>query len=184
MAISLAAREMLLDVSFPSGGAGRGDILILFDSSSGYYAWKFARLLASERTAMLAEDFRSHSKAYVASDRLVVFTAYAPMIFVRESAQRAPDLEAAEASALREATNILADIEAGRPRDLKISLSKLGPEFFAPALSAGPGLITLAGVSREDGKWELTVEGQWREKVTLNDRYEVTGMARMADKDR
>jgi hypothetical protein len=28
------------------------------------------------------------------------------------------------------------------------------------------------------------VEGQWREKVTLNDRYEVTGMARTADKDR
>jgi hypothetical protein len=47
--------------------------------------------------------------------------------------------------------------------------------FFAPEESPGPRKAKLTGVSLQGNSWELRVEGQWKAKVMLNDKYEVIG---------
>jgi hypothetical protein len=63
-----------------------------------------------------------------------------------------------------------------------VSLSKeLGTYFTVPRDSAEPigKWPRLVDVSRRDGIWEVILEGLWREKITLNTRYEVTKFERV-----
>jgi hypothetical protein len=115
---------------------------------------------------------------------LVVFSDSPPRLFVRESFSHADSLDEAETKALREATDEL-DYDAekrgtlGSKQWTTVSLLKLTMDFFLPKYSAGPSKAKLIGVSRREGNREILIEGQWKEKVVLNDKYEIVAMERI-----
>jgi hypothetical protein len=173
--VILAGREMLLDVTYPSGRAAKGDILVLFDKATGLFLWQYHALNPREsQTPQLAARLTDTSRVYVGNDRLVVFTCRATPLYVLESSERADSLDDAEAKSLQAAREQLKEIEGnghGRAKPYEVSLP-LPRDFFAPPFSAAPGKATITEVSRKDGKWELLLVGQWKAKVILDDKYQ------------
>jgi hypothetical protein len=105
-------------------------------------------------------------------------------ISITESFEHADSLSDATVRALQSATLMLGEIERGtggayEKRFKEISLSALGPDFLSPKLSAAFGPIKLVGVSKLPSGWEILVEGQWKAKLTLNDKYELTSWVRL-----
>jgi hypothetical protein len=68
--ILVEAREMLVDVTYPSGVAAKGYLLVLRDKSSRLFLWKYWRMSRNDtpRVTML-NDFSAHSLAYQTDDR-------------------------------------------------------------------------------------------------------------------
>src|ERR1035437_6327132 len=85
----VSARDMQLDGVSPNGRAGKGSILILYDQTSGYFLWILSWAPGNKTPTMLADYMVPRSKVYVASDRINVFMAALPSIWVNESSQKA-----------------------------------------------------------------------------------------------
>ena len=115
-------------------------------------------------------------------DRLVQISPIAdPSLSILESAQRAGTLAEAEAKTLHAVAERLPSLEnsAARPDEIVIVTLPLNRDFFAPRPSAGPQWAKVFQASRTEGKWEIIVEGQWRAKVLLDDRYKVLATERL-----
>ena len=55
----------------------------------------------------------------------------------------------------------------------------LDRDFLQPKLSPKPGPLKVIGVARQRSAWEVTLKGQWTEKLTLNDKFDITNMVRL-----
>jgi hypothetical protein len=121
----------------------------------------------------------------VAADRLVYFLFGSPDLVVQESRAKANNLDAAEAKALAEAGRQgLAVLAYKRSDRVFIDLKKLLPHgvnqnFFAPPAQPINGPLKLLDVTHKGDTWELILQGQWQEKITLDDKYQVISTARI-----
>jgi hypothetical protein len=180
----LATRELMVDAAYPSGKLGRGDLFVIFDKVSGFFYWQLSNRPANDSTLRITEQFSNQGRAYVADDRIVVFLGGGLMqwaVGIRESSRRAASLEDAEDSALREAKEHMAEIEAGslwkyfKTQQVMLPLPN---DFFVPKYSPMVGTSKLIEVSRQGANWELILEGvwnrpgQWKAKVILDDKYQ------------
>jgi hypothetical protein len=128
----------------------------------------------------IARDLATNSQIYVAADRLAVFSGGTQVMFVRDSLERASSLDDAQTKAFREAEAELGSMETSPPRrHFKEVPLPLPLDFFAPKYSAAPAKSRLIGVLRQDGKWTIIVEGQWKVRITLDDKYEVISTERV-----
>jgi hypothetical protein len=176
----LAAREMLVDVIYPSGKTAKGDLFVLFDQATGLSYWQYWVVRPDSVKLRIAADFSNESRVYLAGDRLVVFLGRDQSVYIHESSRHADSLEDAESKASQEVTDRLGEIERDAlGKDERQVTLPLPREFFAPKYSAAPGRAKLTRVSRQGSSWELTVQGQWTAKVTLNEKYEVTATERV-----
>jgi hypothetical protein len=178
--VQLLARELQAQIAFPNGKTARGALLVLFDPASGYTLKQFTWLPGDQGRIPLRDNFESYSKAYLAPDRLLVFTQSSGLIYVRESKMKATSIDDAEAKALRDSTGDLDGYVAKVTAGPKISLHQhLGQEFATEPGNSMPGPVKLLGVSRRDGKWVITVSGRWKAEVTLDEKYEVVATRRL-----
>lgn len=181
--IFIAAREMLVDVihTNPNWRSGKGALVILFDSSSGYFHWSLAPVPKNEQTANMTRGYGTLARAYVAADRFVQFGFGYPDLVIKESTAKANNLDDAEAKALSEATRRL-PVRLGYKSDDRviINLVKLLPQgFAAPPGQPNLGPLKLLDVSHKGNTWEVILQGQWQHKITLNDKYQVTSTTRI-----
>jgi hypothetical protein len=174
-------RELLVDATYPSGRNGKGGVFVLFDKASGFFIWYYREIGKNEpQSPGMVETFTSDSIPYVADDRLVVFLKRDSDISVRESFERADSLDDSMSRALKSAADLLGEIERGSQgsyyKSFKdVPLTPLGRDFLGPKLSAAFGPIKLLSVSKLPSGWDILVQGQWKAKLTLNDKYETTG---------
>lgn len=179
---SLTAREMLVDVTFPNGRACRCALLILFDQPTGRYLWEFGQVMANEQTSRMTGGIGGRALIYVAPDRMVGFGYALPSLVIHESLGKASGIDEAEAKTSTEILGRLPAIQAHSTDDrVIIPIRKIVPNefFFRTPLSPMSIPIKVTDASRKANTWELILQGSWQEKVTLNDKYQVTGTARI-----
>ena len=99
---------------------------------------------------------------------------------IHESIGTARDIDDAESKAVQQVTDHLSALASTSFWNSyhKVLLNVLGREFFGPKLSAVDGPVRIEEVSRKEGSWVLTIKGQWTDKVTLNDKYEIIDVSR------
>jgi hypothetical protein len=175
----LAVREVSLEGQYPDGRPVKSGLLILFDPVSHYFAWEQA--LGWERPSGFRKGLLAASAA---GDRMTVFRVLpgSEMIYVQESTEKAHTLDDAEAKAIEAARRRL-----GTPQSRQwygwreVSLIKwLERNFFIPRYSAAPSFpIEILSVASRDGKWEVVLKAQWKERITMNDKYEVLTTTRV-----
>ena len=189
-------REILVEGSYPSGRPNRGNLLIVFDPSTGHFLWVYDIYWAPQELLRepgrlplhelrLTKSMQFDNKAlYIYKDQIVAFTVGGgPLgIYIRESAETAKDLNDAENRSVRKATAELAAFEEDRMHGWrKVELSKhFGQDFLSQ--KNGPsgivGLPRLFDVARDDN-WEIVLKGNWKAKITVNDKYDVVKVERV-----
>jgi hypothetical protein len=180
--IVIAARETLVDVTYTDGRPRKGALMVLFDPASGRYLWEFGPVPLTDKTASHMSGYGTTAHVYVAGDRLVHFAFGHPYLMVHESPAKGNGIDDAEAKALAEATGRLPSKLTGKTDDrVIINLGMLLPrEFFlACPLCSGPGPVKITAISHKGNTWEITLQGPWQEKITLNQKYAVTAIARI-----
>ena len=179
--VAIIAREMLTDVSYTDGRPRRGALLILFDPSSGRYIWEFGPVPVTDKTANHTSGYGTIALAHVANDRLVHFAFGYPNLVAHESLTKANGIDDAELKALAEATGRLPAKLTGQADDrVMTNLGKLLPHgFFTPGSSQIPGPVRIVDITHHGNTWELILQGQWQEKITLDDQYRVTATSRL-----
>ena len=185
----LPARELLIEGAYPDGTPLRGNLFIVFDPSSGYYIWtchsygapaehrRTPGRLPEHRLFILNQRnrFPGEAAVYVDRNQMVAFEAVVHSMLIQESTRTASHMDDAEAKALQSAMAQLGILQHDTTFGSKrISLlEKLGNAFFTPKDSPLPGGFLVKSVSRKELKWEVEIEGQWRERLTLDDSGQV-----------
>ena len=105
--VSIALREMHVDISYSDGKARKGALMVLFDPSSGRYLWEFGQVPMNQQRTTISSGYGSVGIAYLASDRIVNFGFRPPFLVAHESYGRASGIDDAETKALAEATGLL-----------------------------------------------------------------------------
>jgi hypothetical protein len=182
--VEIQASSVIVDARMPSGRRDRGELVVLFDTASGFFQWLFATSVADNpaESAYQAGFARGQMTAYVDQDGLSVFgtSTAPPHLAVRQSRTRAQNVNDAEAQSLQDASGRLADYERGDHADWSmISLLPLGMEFVTPSQRPVRTPIKILQVVKQDGNWEVIIQSQWKEKIILNDKFELIGMTRM-----
>lgn len=184
--IFVTARKLLLDVALPKWPSGKGLLFVLFDSSSGYFLWSLGRVPKTQQTAGTLDGSWTRSRFYIAADRLVYFFFGQSDLLIMESRAKANNLNDAEGRALSEAARrdpvTLGSYKS--PDRVWINIGKLLPRdgwrnFCAPPDQPICGPMKLVDVIHKGNTWEVIVEGQWQQKFTLDDKYQVTATARI-----
>ncbi len=177
---TLAAREMLVDVTDPDGRKRKGAILILFHSPTGYFSWGFVPMMESEQIPRTTSGHGFLSFAYVAPGKLIMFSYGHPDLVIHESSAKADSLDDAESKAFREANTKSLTISLRNTDRVIIPLGKvLARGFSLPKGSVILGPLRIVDVTHKGNTWEVILKGQWQEKITLNEKYEITGHARI-----
>ncbi len=179
--VVLAAREMLVDLKMPSGRVGKGGFLILFDPTGGYYFWSLDWDPSNHSMRSMIDNIRT--RPYVARDRLAIIYVVLHSVVVQESTRKAATMDAAEAKSLEEAKAQLGDFETPTKvwatyRQISL-IQAIGDDFLAPPMSSIFGPVTILNIVQQEGKWHITLEGQWKAELILNDKYEVVDKQRL-----
>ena len=155
--------------------------MILYHAESGYFYWSFAPVPKTQLTPRMTSAFERVARAHVATGKLVLISIAYTDLIVSESIGKANSIDDAENKAFQEAPSRVAAFEAN-PRTglLIISIWKVLPrDFFIAPGHAQAGPVNMLDLTHKGNTWEVTIEGQWKEKITLNEKYELTGHARV-----
>lgn len=170
-----SAREMRVDLDFPSGKSAKGTLSIFFEPSTGYF-FRFFQWDASDYPkGMLADATLAATWLGVSADRLLIFTHTSPLLIIRESSDKAGSIGEAESNSLAWAARHLVDIESWTKeyRTRYVDLRGLADlPGFLPLNYQSPGVpISILDIVWARGSWELTVQSQWKAKVLLEEKF-------------
>ena len=183
----LPAREILVEGKYPDGKPALGNLLILFDPASSRFLWSCHTFwaptglrgvhgpLPPHKLHLMGSLQNGQAAVYADMEHLTVFWFSLNVeVYVRESSGKADSLNDAEKQALQEATNLLSILENNQMYGWKtVSLSKeLGRDFTSPKDSVLPGSARFFGVARKDDHWQIILKGQWKEQITLDDKFD------------
>lgn len=163
----LIVREVRTDVILPGGKRHIGSLVVFFDAQTGYCLSRFASQPEKSGPLALRDVIIADSIAYVAADRLALFTVFASGLYISESSGRASSLDDAQKKGVAEAKGALDDIEKGRQRGRSLSLWAIGQDFVTPPGDSFARPIKILSVAQKDGLWEVTLKGQWTARVTI-----------------
>jgi hypothetical protein len=174
-------RETLVEGKRADGSSARGRLIVIFDPSTRLFVWDYLALPPEVGRLTLAKEIESGGLlVYAGRERLVIFMTQALEIDIWEAREKADSADDAEGRALKRAGE---QLEApgynplfGR---LRISLQKdLGNAFILKALEPTFTPAKFVDISHKDGTWEIILEDQWKERITLNDKFELLGHKR------
>jgi hypothetical protein len=186
----ISGREAIIDVKSSNPNFQRADFVVLYDKRTSCFIWHLTPIFPRDTPSL--SYWRSFSKglfAYAGDQRIVLFSLSSPRIVVLASASTAESFDEAEQRSLVAARALLA--EMSRPpepglrerEDLKrlifISFADLGQDFFAPPLSVVNGPLEILSVARRDDKWEVTIRGQWTERLIINSDFKIASKERI-----
>jgi hypothetical protein len=183
------ARRLILQGHQSDGRGAECNLLLLFDPRSGGFFWWCPLTSPSESPKLgnFAAVQLGMISAYVAPDRIVGVLAYGgpPDIYIKEFTTKAHSMDDAEAKAIRELSEQM-DVIRSNPWSgwTKTPLiDELGGpikarDFLAPKFSAEWGRIKIIDISHVEGSWQITLEGQWIEKLYLNEKFEFIKLER------
>ena len=158
----LAAREIRLDLDFPSGNSGKGKLFVLFEPSTGLFFHTYSWERNDYPEVAWIDNVETRSRIAVSTDRLVIVTC-GNAVGILESAERAASLEDAEAQSLKWMSDHLSEVEERLSGNVRVTSLQLDrnefPKGFFPEYDQRPGLpLKLMDMVRRDAGWDLTIE--------------------------
>jgi hypothetical protein len=178
--VQLEARELQVEVLRPGDKKSTGALLVVFDRSSGLFARRFAWIPHYPGGFSIMANFLSWSKVYLTADKIVFFTNFSGGVSIREFTGKATSMDEAETRALSDSIGDLTDYVGKSTSGPGFSFDHhLGEDFSFEPGSSFRRPTRILGISQRDGKWEITVVGRGKAKVTLNEKYEVTTTERV-----
>jgi hypothetical protein len=167
----IMVRHVLLDAEFPDGRKPKCQLVIRFDPETGHFNWVIHPASSPES---ISNEVRGHR--YLLQDAMIMFAAAGNRIYVHTSTLTATGLDDAQARAIAAAstrTRPYSNLnQLGMFTDVPL-WKELGRDFFAPSRSAAPGRFVIEKVLHTSDGWELTLIGQWKERVRLNSVYAI-----------
>jgi hypothetical protein len=188
VSVPIEAREVYLSVTYPSGKEQPATLAVLFEPRSRLYLWSFysAPRFGTFEPHVL-DNMAARGAVAVGNGRIVTFVMGHPDLFVRESSQRASDMDEAVRRSVQESSSELATFEKDTAtEDIMVEIGTQigvveqkrdptgGTHFFAPPGHVEPGPYAVhVQAAYVGGKWEVTLSAQFKVMVTLDDRYQV-----------
>jgi hypothetical protein len=194
VAIPIEAREVTLSATYPSGKDEPAKLAVLFEPKSHLYLWEFysAPRFGKFEDLRVLDNMTWNSAYGIGNGRLVDFAMPGEMS-VRDSTERAADMDDAERRALHESDLQLATFDTA-PQMKTILVGKkiattdlaLDPSgrtsFLAPPNRSDPGPYPVhVQAAYIDGKWEVLLEAQFKVKVVLDNNYQVLKVERIVE---
>jgi hypothetical protein len=177
---SVQAREFQVRIELPSQRIATRDVSMLYDPATKLFWWGTEHLASVPKNSSAPVFLPSNSVICLTDSAFVMFWngwVSTSQIFVRESSERYPSLDAGQAYVLRVLEDRRGDIDAERfiHEYKRILFNDLGRDFLDgkfSAISVGP---TLSDVRRVGDDWQITEDGHYggTALIILNDKYEV-----------
>ncbi len=166
-----------------SGQTGRGQrslgVQVLYDVSTRRYQWMVEWILEKPDPAFLhvkpqAADPGS-VRVYSSLAGIDVFWLSPQGLYVLNAPAEADSLEDAEVKVLKfaESASDAEHFPQLSARWRKVPLAVLSPAFWAGAVQAQIGPLKVLRVIQNGNGWSVTIEGQWKEVITLDDKYQL-----------
>jgi len=175
-------REVQVSLSDTArSGSERLDILMLREPRSGLFWWRY-QTSESGRPGGIIERFLRDSITHLTDDRVVYFMLSTSTLWVSESLERQPSMDAGQASVVAALERDWEAMQAHpAPWFLRVNLiSVLDRDFFflRGSASSFPG-PKLRGVSRQNGGWRVVLDGPNGDlaAVLLSERFDLLGAA-------
>lgn len=185
--ITIAHREMYVDILPHDGAPRKGALLVIFDAASGQYLYEWHPVPIDEQKLTISSGYGSRAVTYVARDRIIVFGFSQPSLLVHESFAKASSMDEAELGALWSANGGFQPKSNRKPDNrlvvelgLLVGQGKLPQGFFQTChMCANPPPARMVSVERKGVTWEIVLQGQWREKLILDEKYQFKDSVRI-----
>lgn len=184
--VTLPLVRVQLDIVYPRGKKERGDLVIVYDSSSGHYFWRYTPLNhPGDATSFLGALESGAETAYATPEALFDFSMPGAL-YEKEHRERADSLDAAVRASIAEIERGLALFEgAGYHTDGKALpvITALGPEFACPPLSqmCNNGANRIVSISRRGDNWRLVLRNRFDQEVILDPRFDLVSTRRLTE---
>jgi len=179
--VKIDLRELQVEVKGPYGKAVPERILILFEPKSGAFSWSVfdEDSLATNKSRQM-RALENERAVFLKDHSLVIFMGgISPNLYVRDIRGHAASMDDAEAKALTEAAAFHKPPSREDEMQLwhTVQLPSLGRDFVSPPMSAQISLTPkVIGVQWDGQHWEVTLQGQWTEAITLDSSYSLVAM--------
>ena len=173
----ISVRLFETDVKYPDGKIRKATICIFYDRISGLFLWNYSEWPVGRPYLVLpdSDHFIDRGILYVSDTEIAHFTSNR----LNYSSEKAASIEDATRRSIATATSI---VQEG-PRAMEARRRSLGfrqhlpASFFREKYQAREAKITLLSVDWKNPQWVLTIQGVWKEVVTLNDKFQIIGHA-------
>lgn len=179
--VILPVRYLLIDRQASGGGTHTYGLFLIMDSSTGRFQWVLREPPSSMPAGLIRRAFDGRAAvAYSSSSAVVVADITFGRIDILDAPNEARDMDDAESKAIQAAAQAPSGELGGMsPRWRTVSLAGLEDGFWAPPGHANFGPLKILAISQQDGVWKIVIEGQWKEMITLSDRYELLRAQRL-----
>lgn len=176
-----------LEIRYPGGKAERGDLVVVDDSATGHYFWRYTPLRQPNDDTSFLKGLQYGAEAvFVSADAIVDF--YLPgQLYVQEHRERARTLEAAEDAAIDEIRRGLPFFERnGYHTETKgVAIGNGIAEGFAcptfPPSSICLSVTKFASISRQGDNWQIVIQNRWDQEVILDSKFNFVSTKRLTE---
>jgi hypothetical protein len=173
--VHLESSHSMVSAHLSDGAQKKIELMVLFDPATGYYLWDYVEVVGPADNAF-PETFTKwpsepYSALYASKDGITWFRWNAMILTVRRSTGQARNLIAAydevlaslRANWLDHYSLFTRTVEVWKLADMSFSTDSktLWPIAFAE----------IKEVTRSGGDWVLTVSGQWKAELTLDENF-------------
>jgi hypothetical protein len=183
-------REVHLRIPLPHGGNLNGALLLAHDTASHGFWWLLGNDGDQRPRLTQADWFASHSVAFVAEDKVVVFWEQGPghLYVVERRGLSAETIDEAQQKAVDELRRHAATIEKGGAgyglggTDVPLPRGRVPLEFWMSPLDGNAPLLgrtKVVSAARDGKNWKLVLRDQWDEEVVLDESYNLVSTRRL-----
>lgn len=178
---TVSTRYLLADKKLPNGKTHTYGMLVIADNSTGRFQWILAEPPLDVPEGLIHHAFEIGAMvAHTSPAGVVVFSLNAGRLDILDATADARDIDEAETKALRAAAQAPAGELGGMsPRWRTVVLGGLERDFWSQPFHANFGPLKILMVSRQDDTISIVIEGQWKERITLDSNYQLLRMEKV-----
>ncbi len=171
----ITARLFEADLKYPDGKIHKATICIFYDRVTGLFLWRYTEWSPGFPYLILpdSEHFLERGIVYIRDNEI----AHISINKLNYSSEKASSIEEAERRSIAEASSLVQRGQRAmqaRLRSIRFRDS-LPLSFFVEKYHSDNAKITLLSVDWKNPQWVLTIQGVWKEVVTLNDKFQIIG---------
>jgi hypothetical protein len=176
----LPARYLLADRPSSNSTTRTYGLFVIVDTSTERFQWMLLEPPSGMPEGLIRQGFEGGAlAAHTSPDGVVIFNVGPGRLNILDAPGQARDLEDAETKALKAAAQAPgSELGEMSPRWRTVPLLGLDG-FWALPLHANSGPLKILAVSRQEDGWNVLIEGQWKEMITLDGKYQLLKMQRV-----
>jgi hypothetical protein len=188
--ITLPTIRVQLEIRHAGGKNEHGDLLVVHDTQSGHYFWRYARANHVGDARNWLTELES-GRATVYTTPGAIFFIYMPgNLWVQEHRGSSLTLDGAESASIEEIQRMLPVFASnGYDTGMKevVLARAIGMEFACSSerseisRQCGFGIKSFVSISREGDGWRLILRNRWDQEVILDSLFNLVSTRRLPD---